>query len=355
MRAHRLSKRSESGFVLVLTLWILAAVAIAAAYFGERVQASLRLAAARQQATEAQLSLASARAEVLYRLGISPLNRQGLGDVPNMIRLDDRPYSESGGVVQLQDAAGLLNLNGPTDDQLLRFLALAGVANAERAPLLDALRDYADVDDLRRLSGAERAQYQSVGRRELPRNAPLLSVGELRDVFGWSAQKMLWQDATWMNLVSISGAPPLNLNTAPWQVIATLAGVTPEAAREVVARRDLDPVDVGWLDRMLGTHYDAVPSPVGAFPSPVIRVTHQVPGQPGGLRYNVELTARGSAAPWRITDFHWLEIDPPSEGPQQRVAAPAASSPLTTAHETKPPQFPPRAAQPASAPNLLAR
>lgn len=355
MRLSNSRRRASSGFILVLTLWVLVAVAIAAVYFGERVQTSLRLATARQRSLEAQIALFDARAEVLYRLSTSPLQRQGLGDLPFLIRLDDRPYLESGSIVRLQDGAGLLNLNSSADAQLMKLLGLAGVPESDRSALVDALRDYVDADDLRRLNGAESAQYRAMGRNDLPRNAPLLSVEELRDVYGWSTQASLWKDTSWLDFVATQGAPPLNLNTAPWQVIATLDDVTPEAARAIVARREVEPVDVGWLDRMLGTRYDTAPSPVVAFPSAVIRVTQQVPGVPGGLRYNVELTARGVFAPWKITDFHRLESPPPNEGPEQRAAAPSASSPQPSANEIQYPQFPQRAAQPASAPSPMAR
>lgn len=355
MGTLRAGARGGRGFVLVLTLWILAAVAIAAAYFGERVQTSLRLASARQRSIDAQLALADARAELLYRLSTTPLTRRGLGEVPSLIRLDDRPYEESGSVVRVQDAAGLINLNGVSDAQLVRLLGTFGVPEADRGALVDALRDYTDADDLRRLNGAESAQYRAIGRMDLPRNAPLVSTRELRDVYGWHQQAALWRDTTWLDFVATAGAPPLNLNTAPWQVIATLPEVTPDVARTIVARRDLEPLEVGWLDRMLGTTYDTVPSPVTSFPSAIFRVTQQVPGLPGGLRYNVELTPKGINFPWKITDFHRLEIAPPSEGPEQSAAAPSASSPQSTANENRYPRFPPRFVQPASAPDTLVR
>ena len=345
----------ERGFILVLTLWILAAVAIAAAYFGERVQTSLRLASSRQRSIDAQLALADARAELLFRLSTTPLTRRGLGELPDAIRLDDRTYEDSGSLVRVQDAAGLLNLNGTADEQLIRMLGTFGVPDSDRSSLVDALRDYTDADDLRRLNGAERDQYRAIGRPDLPRNAPLVSVQELRDVYGWKQQPSLWKEGGLLDFVATSGAPPLNLNTASWQVIASLPGVTPDVARAIVARRELEPVDVGWLDRMLGTTYDTAPSPVTSFPSAIFRITQQAPGVPGGLRYNVELTARGSNFPWRITDFHRLESAPPSEGPEQRAAAPSASSPQPTANETRYPRFPPRSVQPASAPDSLVR
>lgn len=345
----------QQGFVLVLTLWVLAAVAIAAAYFGERVQASLRLASARQDLAQAQVSLANGRAELLYRMAITPVSQAGLGDPPNVIKLDGRAYSDADCIVQLQDAAGLINLNAPNEEFLKRLLGGLGVP-AERQPsLVDALRDYVDEDDLRRLNGAESAQYQAIGRADLPRNAPLVTVQELRDVFGWSSEATLWRPGGLLELVTAEGENRLNPNTAPPQVLQALPGVTPDVAQLMLTRRELQPIDADWLDRTLGTRFNTMVSPITAFPSAVTRVTQRVAGLPWAVRYNVELTPSGALAPWKITNFHRLEIVPPDPDPSPSATARSASSPQSPVHAPNPPRFPPRPVEPASAPFVLAR
>ncbi len=345
------------GFVLVLTLWVLAAVAIAAGYFGARVQASLRLAAAQRDLAQAQISLANGQAEVLYRLGTAPMSAWGLGDRPDAIRLDGRPYAESGGTVELQDAAGLVNLNAFADEPMERFLATMGVLAERHALLIDALRDYVDTDDLRRLNGAEGEHYRAIGRADLPRNAPLLSPPELRDVWGWVEQPALWRAGGVLEFVTTEGSSRLNPNTAPWQVLTALPGVTPAVAQVIMARRELEPVDAGWIDRLLGTRFDTLPSPLQTFPSNVARVTQRVPGLPWLLRYNVQLTPNGSAAPWKISFFYRLETVPPEPdrpfGDRTNPVGTSALSFDSPVHANDPPRFPPRASQPASAPFLL--
>lgn len=347
-------KSRQQGFVLVLTLWVLAAIAIAAAYFGERVQASLRLAAARQDLAEAQVALSNGRAELLYRMAITPVSLYGLGDRPNVIKLDGRDYADAGTLVQLQDAAGLINLNAFSDDFLARLLGRFGVADDRRAALVDALRDYADADDLRRLNGAESAQYQAIGRPDLPRNAALLSPMELRDVYGWGQEATLWRPGGLREFVTTEGESRLNPNTAPAQVLEALPGVTADIARLIIARRELEPVWADWLDRTLGTRYNTMLSPITSFPSSVTRVTQRVPGLPWALRYNVELTPTGAFAPWKITSFHRLENLPPDTGSDTPSVAPPASSFQPPVHAPNPPRFPPRPSEPASAPFSLA-
>lgn len=335
------ARPGEQGFVLVLTLWILAAIAIAAAYFGERVQASLRLATARQSDNEAQVALSNARAEVLFRIAITPMSRIGLGDPPNYVRLDDRPYQVADSRVQLQDAAGLLDLNRSSDDAMTRFLRTAGVADENRSALIDALRDYADSDDLRRLHGAEVRQYQREG---LPRNAPLISPLEVRDVFGWGQQVSLWEGGRLTDALTTDGEPAINPNTASWRVLTAIPMVTPEIAQAIIARREVEPVTAAWLDRVLGTQLDTMMSPVVAFPSSSIRVTQTTQAVPWALRYNVRLTPNGTFAPWVIGYYYRIE-----KAPADTVAASSDQS----ANASDPPRFPSRVVLPASSPFAL--
>lgn len=354
MTAKQHRKPGQRGFVLVLTLWVLAAIAIAAAYFGERVQASLRLATARQDLAQAQIILNNGRAEVLYRLATSPMSAYGLGDPPDVVRLDDRFYSESDGLVQMQDVGGLVDLNTASDELMMRLLVGLGVPGDTSLTLVDTLRDYVDADDLRRLNGAESAQYRAIGRPDLPRNEALQSPQELRDVYGWAQQPSLWDSGKLLELTTTDGTARLNPNTAPLGVLTVLPGVTPEAARLIVEHREAEPITPAWMDRMLGTRFNTLPSPLRNFPFTAVRVTQRVPGLPWALRYNVELTPKGSATPWKITYFYRLEDLRPDPGPDKNAAAPTASSSSTPVHASDPPRFPPRAAQPSSAPRLLA-
>ena len=348
-------RAGQRGFVLVLTLWILAAIAIAATYFAERVQTSLRLAASRQNQAQALVELGSAQSEVMFRVGVTALSMHGLGTPPTVIRLDGRPYLQGEVQVELQDTAGLLNVNNAPDDLMGRVLVNLGVAEDQRAALVDALKDYIDADDLRRLQGAESAQYLQLGRNVPPRNAELTTVQELRELYGWAQQSSLWGPAGILEMTTVSGQPRLNLNTAPWQVLAGLAGVTPDAARVFVTRREVEPIAAKWVDGMLGTNFDTMLSPVVSFPGEAVRVTLRHPGLPWALRYTLKLTPKGHSSPWEVVDFHRLETPRPSQGSVKPSAAPPTEIQPAPAHASDPPKFPPRPTEPAYAPSLLER
>ena len=351
-------RHPQRGFVLVLTIWILAAIAIATAYFAERVQASLRAAVTRQDINRAELALSDGRAEILFRLATLPMTVWGLGDPPNAIRLDGRVYAEAGGTLELQDVAGLLGLNRFGDDAMSRLLTTIGVPQARHAFLIDALGDYTDADDLRRLNGAESAQYAAAGQQSRPRNGPLTSPLELRDVLGWRREDALWTTgAGVLNFVAPEASGRLNPNTAPWQVLTRLPGVTRDVAAVFMARRELQPIDAAWIDRLLGTQFDTLPSPIQSFPASDIRITQRVNGLPWAVRYNVALTPMGESGPWRTTYFYRLELPAAAIAPASLPFGSAPPSANLPRNATVPadalPKLPPRPSRSASSPFLL--
>lgn len=302
------------GFVLVMTMWIMLAIAIAAAYFSERVQASLQLAARQQNLADGLVSASNAKAELLFRLATTPMTQAGLGQGPNLVSLDNRPYELDRSVVRLQDGRGLLNLNAFGDEQMSRLLTALGVPAAQHASLIDALRDYTDNDNLRRLNGAEAPDYAAKGLPP-PRNLPLVSPMELRRVLGWQSLDIVRGDGRLLELTTVGQSLAINPNTAPKEVLMALPGVDEPMARTLVDRRALGVVDIGLMERLLGASMAVVPSPVIAFPASNLRLTIAAPGLPWLLRYNVQLTPRSTTSPWQVTYFYRLERSAATDRP----------------------------------------
>lgn len=357
--------RAARGFVLPLTIWILVAVAVVAAYLAERVQKSLRLAQSRQQASEVQVDISNARAELLFRLATQGMSPCGLGVGPQCVALDGRPYQLGATILQLQDARGLLNLSRTSDAQIDSLLAQYGVQPDARPRLIDALRDYADADSLKRLNGAEAADY-AARQQPPPRNAPLRTALELRAVLGW-AEAPLWGVALGADpapdavdptasarpppidqLVTVGSNVAINPNTAPPEVLRTLPGMTAELAWAVVERRRLEPVDVSLLDRLVGGGLTQMPPLVIAFPGTELQVTQSAPGLAGGLRYNLSLTPRGATAPWEVLSFYRTEAAaaPLARASRDTTVALNAAPPADKASDV--PRFPPRTILPAA-------
>ncbi|MDT9001250.1 type II secretion system protein GspK [Paucibacter sp. APW11] len=332
-----MSRRAvQQGFVLPMTLWILAAITIAASYFALRVHQALDLARQQQLHVEALLDVSDTRAALLFRLASTPMTVRGLGVGADLLVLDNRPYRTDQGYVQLQDARGLLNLATFGDEQMDRLLGSFDIPPPRRSGLTDKLRDYIDADNLKRLNGAEEPEYRSRGLPP-PRNAPLLSSEELRAILDWSDEATLWKPGRTVSDFCIIGDDSgINPNTAPAEVLMTLPGMTKELVAWVMERRKIEPVDVALLDRLAGTGLIQIPPIVVAFPGSNLRVTQQSDGLNWALRYNVRLTPRGNVSPWQISAFHRIErnlVDPRASNHSEIRPLPAlpnqpASAPL---------------------------
>ncbi len=312
----------QKGFILVMTIWLLAAIAIAAAFFAGRVQKSLQLAQQRQSGADAQVALSDARAELLFRLATVPMTQQGMGIEPGLVVLDDRPYALGEVLVQIQDARGLINLNRVPDEQLRRFLLTLKVPVEQHDRLIDTLRDYMDADDLLRLNGAEAPQYRELGL-DPPSNAPLVSPVEVRRILAWRDLPQWAAGSEAYDWVTADESLAVNPNSAPWQVLTSLPGVTEELAKAIVKRRQLGSIDAALLEQALGVQMGGVPPLALPFPSNALRLTLRSKGVPWALRYNVKLTPRGANAPWQITNFYRLERNVNAE-----LSSDAASAPV---------------------------
>lgn len=297
--------QTQRGFVLVLTLWVLVIVALAAGYFSDRVARALELAQQSRQNTRALIDMESTRAEVLYRLGTTSMTEYGLGRGTATVYLDDRPYHGEGDtLVRLQDTRGLINLNLVDDARLNRFLGLMGIEAEKRGTLIDTLRDYTDSDKLRRLNGAEDDEYRA---RKLapPANRDLITPWQARRIIGWRDTPSLWQDGRLAQLCTTSQSMGINPNTAPAEVLATLPGVTQEIAQLILTRRKLAPfTHEGQITQITSTPMD-LPMGAGviAVPSDTIRITQSMTGLPWGLQYEVKVTPTSPNAPWQ-TEFY---------------------------------------------------
>lgn len=299
----------EGGFVLILVLWIIAFMLIGATYFAERISRATALALAARQDSQDQLDLFSTRAEILYRLAATPFTADGLGVAGEAIKLDDRPYRGDGEtLVRLQDDRGLININGSAA-MIDRLLAGYDIEPNRRAAMIDALQDYIDVDDLRRLNGAEKKEYEAADLPS-PRNARLVTPDELRQVFGWGGQEKLWGVDGVARIITSGSSVAINPNTAPERVLALFPGMNADLARLLIMRRQVQRLgsdaDLSALTGLPTSNYlfDTIYIPASS-----VRVTQSRPGQAWAISYNVEVTPTDANRPWRIDYYHRIPIE----------------------------------------------
>ncbi len=186
--ASVISARPDAGFALIIVIWIAALLALVTVGFVRAAQTHVRGAATITQSSRAELladsgltlavlDLVEAKAKPTRRARFSRDNAVlvcGAGG-------DDRL------AIRLQDASGRINLN-LAGQRLLQALFIGlGAPRLAADRLADAIIDFRDADNDRRVAGAELPEYLAAGRAFGPKNAPFDSLEELHQVLGLDA------------------------------------------------------------------------------------------------------------------------------------------------------------------------
>jgi general secretion pathway protein K len=302
----------NKGFILVLTLWLLAILTIAASFFAlwtERMIEQTRIA---QQDIQGEIDMSSTQATVLYLFATqrytfagllvpTALNPQPMSflsdddfakllEDPNYkggsgqqftytpaggeIHLDDRVYQGQGMArFAVQDEGGLINLNSASEAMLSRLMGLLGIAAEWRSPLIAKLQDYTDFDDLHHINGAETYEYQQENLPP-PTNRPLTTPWEVQNVMDWKKYPSLWKDGIWAQLTCVNYYGLPRANTAPNLVLQAAYGFNQEAAQRIVAAREIQPIYSEMdLERVSGMAIAVDPMDMVYFPSDQLRLT----------------------------------------------------------------------------------
>ena len=166
------------GFVLIATLWTLAAMAVLAGYIDGVASADIERAVVAKAALERELARRSTESTLAYLLSTGRMNHRGLMLEPEqsfsdlegnrgpvrsvgVIAASGETYAGPGGTrFSIQDENGLLSVNYPRSANFAAALSWAGVAAADIARIVPRAEDYVDTDNDLSLSGAEGFDYE---------------------------------------------------------------------------------------------------------------------------------------------------------------------------------------------------
>ncbi len=115
---------------------------------------------------------------------------------------------------------GLIDINYANRELLKRILETAGLKNQEVDRWLDLIEDFRDVDNLKRLHGAEDDDYAKEGLAFGAKDAPIERIEELQQILGMTPA--IYQILTHYLTVS-SGSAGINPMLAPRHVLLLLA------------------------------------------------------------------------------------------------------------------------------------
>ncbi|MCU7846059.1 MAG: general secretion pathway protein GspK [Candidatus Thiodiazotropha sp. (ex Monitilora ramsayi)] len=174
--------RRQDGIALVMVLWLVVLLTIVAASFATHSRVETRMAGNLVERQKARFM-----AETGFNRAVMEL----------MAAKDEESWNLNGQVYEIQNAqgmlriairsaSGLVDLNKASRQILLNTFKMLAENDEDRAQLADALEDWRDSDDLRRLKGAEDTDYASEGYAYGASDRDLESVDELGYVMGFN-------------------------------------------------------------------------------------------------------------------------------------------------------------------------
>ena len=250
------------GFILALTLWVIALFGVGVAAINSWVSMATENARTLRSRVDDEIALSNAKSEIIYALATRPMTHRGLEvgsdlkrpttddmfismaqaaqETSGFIAFDRRPYvmeSNPDYAIQIQDGRGLVNLNRIQPPLLRRLFAFYDAPEVLRNQLPDTLQDWIDEDDLTRIAGAERSDYERL-RRVPPSDARLVTPMEAQNILGWDEIPQMWEDDFRAPIFSTCAAAGFNPNTAPEaSLLAHMPGLTEDGAKFVVDQR----------------------------------------------------------------------------------------------------------------------
>jgi general secretion pathway protein K len=175
--------RSEEGIALIAVLWMLVLLSIVAAALSLETRSSTRIA--RNLAGSAA---ARAAADAGIQRAILDLSNAGAKAFRPDGTVYDWRFGNNTVRISLRDELRKANLNLAAEPILAQLFGSLGVEKGKAQSLADAIADFRDRDNLRRLRGAEAADYRDAGFAWGPKNAPFQTVEELQQVFGMTPE-----------------------------------------------------------------------------------------------------------------------------------------------------------------------
>jgi general secretion pathway protein K len=190
----------------------------------------------------AEAGLARALVELLYQKRHPELGGS------EVWRADGTEYTGSVGegkyTVRIIGEAGRLDINTAPELVLRTFFQNAGLSELEANALVDAMLDWRDADEFRRLHGAESDYYRSLPVPYNAKNADFESVEELIYVKGMTRELLYGnreRKGVFSSLTVNGKNATVSVNHAPASVLAAVPGVTPAQAEMIVQRRSVQP------------------------------------------------------------------------------------------------------------------
>jgi general secretion pathway protein K len=337
--------------VLVLTIWVLAALALFAAFFATAVDRLNHNALQLQAKNDQRLAAIATEATVIYLAATRPVTYAGIRTAPfdidvaeydpfdtdvflvtgNELRLDGRWYPGVDDMAfSIQDEMSLLSLRTINRPRLDRLLEHFGVDRARRGTMIAALIDYIDRDQFVSLDGAEATQYRDLGLAP-PTDRFLVSPTQLANVANWTIPEDIF--GTLLREVTHAPGNEENYNFMTRTGMGTLDAIDDATIDVIIRTREKTPFrSLRDVNDAVGTILPTDEMQVSRLPGPFLRIaTRSGGGAPGSRQeqwIGIILTPESNLAPWQV-NYRVTVVDPtfPQDGSSNDYASVAEQNP----------------------------
>ncbi|WP_334049767.1 general secretion pathway protein GspK [Alteromonas gracilis] len=270
----RNSLARSNGFILVATIWIMAALVLMVSTFAIWVDRSLDTAYQQNKTNSSAIDAIATQQILLYLLAtqdatpagiVMPNDDVGVGQevvgmslddflgganivvddmggktvsiAGNELRTNDDVYKGvNNALFSLKDMTGFVPLNSPVTQHIERLLQSLDVDEQQARALVMTLQDYVDRDDVIRPNGAEAFQYLRQGLTP-PKNLPLRSKYELANIIGWRDIEPLWKNQNVLNKIEAVSTEPYNINAISADMAMIMFNLSESNAQLLVDER----------------------------------------------------------------------------------------------------------------------
>jgi len=176
--------RANKGLALIVVLWVITLLTIMASSFALTIQRETTITGSLKEK-----STASALAEAGINYAILMLfTRDSEQRWKTNSSLYEIEFAGKRIRILIADEAGKINVNQASKEQLQQLFESLAVEETLADSLSDAILDWRDRNDLHRVNGAEKQQYEEAGLNYSPRNDLFKSSEEVQMVMGMTTE-----------------------------------------------------------------------------------------------------------------------------------------------------------------------
>lgn len=245
-RALKTGAHAQTGFALIIVLWLIALLTILCASFSQQTRVELKLTTHLVSSAKAERLAEAGVWRAIHELLIPPaLRNWEVENAEYLIKLDEHEIS-----IHIQDEAGKIDLNAVSSELLVKFIEHFTDENTSAIELADAILDWRDRDNLVRSNGAEDDDYKAAASPYGAKDGLFNSVEELLQVYGVTQTSF---DRLKSHLTIHSRQPGVRVEAASRELLMLVLDASEETLDEILtARAAAEPAWPKSLRNILG-------------------------------------------------------------------------------------------------------